>query len=103
MVSDGGLTTYVVERYWPGVTEELLADALARVTEASKRLHGRLDHLESVLIPDEEFVFSVFAASSVDHVREANRMGHAPFERVVQATVLPGRAALRSTLGGPRR
>jgi hypothetical protein len=86
MTEEPGLGTYLVERYWPGVTEEVLTAALERAT--SGRGRGRLRHIHSVLVPSDEVVFSVFQAASAADVELANRLADAPFERVVEAVGL---------------
>ena len=86
MTGGAGLNTYLVERYWPGVTEEALADALERATAGSS--DKRLCHVHSVLIPSEEVVFSVFQAASAADVESANRLADAPFERVIEAVAV---------------
>ena len=86
MTGGGGLNTYLVERYWPGVTEAALAQALERAIAGSG--DKRLYHVHSVLIPSEEVVFSVFQAASAADVESANRLADAPFERVVEAVAV---------------
>ena len=89
MTDDGDLTTYLVERYWPGVTEAGLAAALERASPSSGGPGGgHLRHVHSVLIPSEEVVFSLFEAHSAADVEEANRRAEAPFERVVEAVAV---------------
>jgi hypothetical protein len=78
--------TYLVERYWPGVTEAALAAALERATAGGN--DKRLRHVHSVLILSDEVVFSVFQAASAADVESANRLADAPFERVVEAVAV---------------
>ncbi len=82
MTGENGLNTYLVERYWPGVTEAALAAALERATAGSSG--KRLRHVHSVLVPSDEVVFSVFQAASAADVEDANQLAEAPFERVVR-------------------
>ncbi len=98
MIEGSGLNTYLVERYWPGVTEAALAAALERATAGSS--DKVLRHVHSVLIPSEEVVFSVFEAASAADVENANWLADAPFERVVEAVAV-GRSL--DQLGRPRR
>lgn len=98
MIGGSGLNTYLVERYWPGVTEAVLVAALERATAVSS--DKVLRHVHSVLIPSEEVVFSVFEAASAADVESANRLADAPFERVVEAVAV-GRSFDQS--GSPGR
>jgi hypothetical protein len=86
---DRSLATFLVERYWPGVTEEAVRRAGERLREAAAELRREgvpLRYLRSTLVPEEETVFSVFGARSVGDVAEANRRGGVPFDRIVRAT-----------------
>lgn len=89
---DDGLEVYLVERYWPDVTAARLEGAVERVARAAEELSrsGRpVHHLQSVLAVPEETVFSLFEACSADDVDAANRQSGVPFERVVEALVVP--------------
>lgn len=86
--SDGG-TTFLVERYWPGVDEETLRAALPRLEQAAGTLTrgGRpVDHIGSLLMPADEVVFSVIRADSEAIVRELNRRADLPVDRISPIT-----------------
>jgi hypothetical protein len=80
--------TYLVERYWPGVTSELLLEALNRGQRVMEqmRLEGmRVRDITSILIPGEEVVFSVYEGPSADAVRQLNDRAGIPVSRIVEA------------------
>jgi hypothetical protein len=91
--------TYLVERYWPGVTSELLAQALnrgRRVMEQMSVEGTSVRDLGCTLIPGEEVVFSLYEGPSAAAVRELNERAAIPVSRIVEAiavTQLPGEAA----------
>jgi hypothetical protein len=79
--------TYVVECYWPAVTQDqhAVAAGRARAAAGEARRRGReLEFLGSILIPVEETVFCLFAGCE-DDVRAASRRAGLPFERVLES------------------
>jgi hypothetical protein len=79
--------TYVVECYWPAVTEQQHAAAATRARTAvgEARSRGReVEFLGSILIPVEETVFCLFTGSE-DDVRAASTRAGLPFERVLES------------------
>jgi hypothetical protein len=80
--------TYLVERYWPGVTSEMLLEALSRgrrVIEQMSAEGTRVRDITSVLIPREEFVFSVYEGPSAEAVRQLNERADIRVSRIVEA------------------
>jgi hypothetical protein len=78
-------TTYLVERYWPGISEPLLLLAISRlqrVTAEVTRADAPVTHLGSVLVGDEQVVFSLIQAASEEVVREVNERAHMPVDRI---------------------
>jgi hypothetical protein len=85
--------TYLVERYWPGVTSELLVEALnrgRRVMEEMSEEGTRVRDVSCTLIPAEEVVFSVYEGPSVDAVCKLNERAGIPVSRIVEAISLAG-------------
>jgi hypothetical protein len=85
--------TYLVERYWPGVTSELLLEALdrgRRVMEQMSAEGTRVRDLSCILIPGEEVVFSVYEGPSADVVRQLNERADIPTSRIVEAIAVAG-------------
>jgi hypothetical protein len=83
--------TYLVERYWPGVTSDLLVEALNR----GRRVIGQMStegtcvrDVTTILIPGEEVVFSVYLALSAEAVRRFNERAGIPVSRIVEAIVI---------------
>jgi len=90
--------SFLVERYWPGVTSEKLERAVARMRDAADALSRegtRVRYVRSTLMPADEVVLSFFEAPSRRAVEEANRRTGIRFDRIAEAAeVLPeeGRA-----------
>jgi hypothetical protein len=84
--------SYLVECYWPGVSEEKLAAATQRVRTAASELrrHGReLRFVGSILVPADETVFCLFDGLEAD-VRTASEQAGVPFERVLESLLIDG-------------
>jgi Nickel responsive protein SCO4226-like len=85
--------TYLVERYWPGVTSELLLEALdkgRRVMEQMSAEGTLVCGITSILIPGEEVVFSVYQGPSAAVVRQLNERAGIPVSRIVEAIAVAG-------------
>ena len=86
---------FLVERYWPGVDESLLRASLPRLERAAGEVTARgraIDHVGSLLVPDDQVVFSVIRAESVELVLEVNERAGLPVDRVAPVTTLGFRA-----------
>lgn len=82
------VSTYLVERYWPGVTSERLLEALHNARRTMDQMSGegiRVRHYTSILIPSEEVVFSVYEGPSQTAVRQLNQRVGIPVSRIVDA------------------
>jgi hypothetical protein len=89
----GEAKTYVVECYWPGVSEDKLATATRRAEKAASELrrHGRdLRFLGSILVLAEETVFCLFDGLEGD-VRAVSERTGVPFERVLESLWIDGK------------
>jgi Protein of unknown function (DUF4242) len=87
------MPTYLVERYWPGVTSERLLEALERgrlVMEQMSREGTRVRDISCTLIPAEEVVFSVYEGPSVAAVRRLNERAGMPVSRIVEVIAVTG-------------
>ncbi len=95
---DGGAAAFFVESYWPGVSSEKAAAAVARVGQAARDMtrQGRAVRcLHATFIPAEEVLFCLYEAGSVEEVTEANARAELPVSRVQQAAVLSPGGTLR--------
>jgi Nickel responsive protein SCO4226-like len=85
--------TYLVERYWPGVTSELLLEARDRGRQVMQQMNAErtpVREISCILVPDEEVVFSVYDGPSAAVVRQFNERARIPVSRIVEAiTVTP--------------
>jgi hypothetical protein len=80
--------TYLVERYWPGVTVQRLSEALGRVRQVMEEMSGQgmsIGDVSCTLIPAEEVVFSVYEGPSAAAVRQLNERAGIPFSRIIEA------------------
>jgi hypothetical protein len=88
--------TYLVERYWPGVTIERLLEALGRGRQVMKQMRregARVRDISCTLIPAEEVVFSVYEGPSADAIRHLNERAGIPVSRIVEAIAVRGNKA----------
>jgi hypothetical protein len=86
--------TFVVERFWPGVTLGQLEAALERAAIVGGALddEGRhVTHAHCTLIPEDETVVCVFEAETAQDVAELNRRAEFSFDRIAEAVSLTGR------------
>lgn len=82
------MPTYLVERYWPGVTVERLREALQRARSVMDEMNGegaRVRDISCTLVPGEEVVFSVYEGPSAAAVRQLNDRAGIPLSRIVEA------------------
>ena len=85
------MPTYLVERYWPGVTRHKVLEALQRgrrVIEEMSDEGTRVREISCILIPGEEVVFSVYEGPSVNAVRQLNERAGIPLSRIVEAVAI---------------
>ncbi len=103
--SDSG-TTFLVERYWPGIDLAALRDALLRLEAAARELADEgdpVEHIGSILMPADQVVFSLIAAPDESVVRRVNERAGLPTDRIAGAIALPGeRLERRPTEGSTR-
>ena len=84
MSHDVPRSVFLVERYWPGVTLDALRQAAERTVTAASACAGTapVRYLGSLLIEDEETVFSLFEGTDLTVVAEANLAGRFPYDRI---------------------
>jgi hypothetical protein len=84
--------TFLVECYWPGVTEPEHAAAAARAEAVARELRSGgllIDFLDTLLVPRDEIAFFRFAAPSRKQVELASARALLPFDRVVEYVEVP--------------
>ena len=85
------MPTYLVERYWPGVTSELLLEALNRGRQVMGQMSAEgtdVRDISCILIPGEEVVFSMYEGPSAAAVRQLNERADIPVSRIVEAIAM---------------
>lgn len=83
------LQSYLVECYWPGLTEARVAASTRRAQEAATVLSAEgteVAHRTTLIVPDDEVAFCLFEARSAAAVEEACRRAELPFERILSVT-----------------
>lgn len=81
------LTTYMAECFWPGVTAEDVADAEARVRQATGAVtgdDGLPRCLGSILVPTDEIALFLLEAASIDAATELILQAELPSERILE-------------------
>jgi hypothetical protein len=90
-MAEGERATFLVERYWPGITAETLAAAISRGQRAADELtrEGRtVRYVLCTFVPGDEAVLCLWEAASAEEVAEANERAEFPFDRIVEAVPL---------------
>jgi hypothetical protein len=88
-----GVPTFLVERYWPGVTYELILGAIERSRRVMAEMSAegaRVRDVSCTFIPGEEVVFSVYDGPSAAAVRQLNERAGIPVSRIVEAIAVTG-------------
>jgi hypothetical protein len=76
--------TYLVEGYWPASAGPPDPERLASAAEASG--HGTVHYLGAVTVAQDETVFWLFEAPSIDILRTAAAAAGMTADRIVEAT-----------------
>ena len=73
------MSTYLVERYFPGRDRAWLEQALDGLPSDD----AEVSYLGSLYVPADESCFCRFTAPSAENVRHVNDLAHFPFARIV--------------------
>ena len=95
---------FLVERYWPDVDVDELRRVLPRLESAATvmRSEGRqVDYIGSILMPVDQVVFTLVAATDEREIRQLNERAGLPVDRIAKAIALAG-TAMPSRLPGRR-
>lgn len=87
---------YLVERYWPGVTSQVLDAAIARLADAAAEMTvggTAVRHVQSTLVAGDETVLCLFEATSPDAVQELNRRAGMEVDRITPCLSFPAKSA----------
>jgi hypothetical protein len=85
--SDPAALTFMAECFWPGVTEQEVANASARAGRPFREPGSTGDfarYLGSILVPTDEIAFFLFEATSLEAATDANQRAEIPFERILE-------------------
>jgi hypothetical protein len=81
-------STFLVERYWPGIDESRLRAVLPSLERAARdmRAEGQpVEHIGSILMPADQVVFTLITATSESVVREVNERADLRIDRIAVA------------------
>ena len=84
MSKGDGARGYLVECYWPGVTEQAVADAAHRAVQAAAEIRRQghdVNFLTAILVPADETVFCLFEGSSASSKAKKQRCERLATER----------------------
>jgi len=85
---EGGATgTFVVECYWPEISEEQVRETLSRLAP-SPTLGDPAEAVQSlgcILVPSDGMVLFLFRGASQDLVRDRSETAEVPFDRIVES------------------
>ena len=84
--ADRPVATFLVERYWPGVTAVAAEAVTAALTGSGVRV------LETIVTGPDEVCFWYVEAVSADEVADSFRTAKVPLDRVSPATAVPTRS-----------
>jgi hypothetical protein len=92
MSYEGGPTAYLLECYWPGVSEQTLVAAVERVQaaiEQRQRDRHMPRFLGSILVPADETVFCLFEGEQ-DEIEAVSTASDLPFARILSSRWIEG-------------
>ena len=72
------MPTFIVECYWPGITEAQVSDVLTLVERPSRALG-------CILVPSDGMAIFLFLSPSSIRLSEAARRAELPFDRIVES------------------
>ena len=81
-------STFLVERYWPGIDESRLRAVLPNLERAARdmRAEGQsVEHVGSILMPADQVVFTLIAAPNESVVHEVNERADLRIDRIAVA------------------
>src|SRR5262245_4286575 len=83
-----GTSTFLVERYWPGIDEPRLRAELPQLERAARAMRAEglaVVHVGSILMPTDQVVFSLIDAPDETVVREVNERAELRVDRIALA------------------
>ena len=98
------VATFLVERYWPGVTLEAFTAATERLRDSVDRLRregAAIRTVAATLVPSDEAAYWIVDATSIDLIETAWQGAGMGVERIVPAIELRSSRDLRAV--GPGR
>jgi hypothetical protein len=85
--------TYVVECFWPDISERQAAHALAGIARTQETVDApdRVRPLGCILVPSDGLALFLLAGRSAAAIRAAGELTQLPFDRIVESVpLLPG-------------
>jgi hypothetical protein len=93
------MPTYVVECYWPGITEQQANQALAGIarTHVTAARSNQVRPLACILMPSDGLALFLVSSPSAANVREAGELIQLPFDRIVESLTIMAPATTSET------
>jgi hypothetical protein len=81
------MRTYIVECYWPAVTEELVRMTFGRIASATRQdaTAEGVQLLGCILMPSDGMVLFLFRAPTESSVKDQSGLSEVPFDRIVES------------------
>jgi hypothetical protein len=80
------MPTYVVECYWPEITEELVRATFGRIASTARRQSSaEAQPLGCILVPSDGMVLFLFRAPNEGWVKDQSWLSEVPFDRIVES------------------
>ncbi|HEX6351244.1 MAG TPA: nickel-binding protein [Candidatus Dormibacteraeota bacterium] len=90
-VGPGARKSYLVECYWPGLTEARAASSTRRAEQAAAQLAAggaEIAYRSAIIVPEDEVALCLFEAASPSDVAEVCRRAGLPYDRILQVSRL---------------
>lgn len=90
------MPTYVVECYWPEITEDEANEALAGIarTQQNAAARNQVRPLACILVPSDGMALFLIDGPSEASISEAGRLIQLPFDRIVESfPIVPRRGS----------
>jgi uncharacterized protein DUF4242 len=83
--------TFLVERYWPDIDEATARAVVSNLERAALAMTAEgtaVEHVVSILMPNDRVVFSLIRAADETAARQVNERADVPLDRIAAAIAL---------------
>jgi hypothetical protein len=85
------IRTFLVERYWPDIDEATARAVVSNLERAALAMTAEgtaVEHVVSILMPNDRVVFSLIRAADETAARQVNERADVPLDRIAAAIAL---------------